>query len=94
MLFRSRVSRKGYPPALLYFDAESGLLQKLVSQIPEVGIQKVCEILFYEHKAFDGVTLPTRMRDERDKALCMELLSVNYEFRDRIDPKLLEKPKD
>jgi len=46
----------------------------------------------FDHKAFDGILLPTRITDVRDGVQILPENKVEYKFPEKIDLKEFEKP--
>jgi hypothetical protein len=87
-----QVQRKSRLTLNLYFDRESGLLVRTHGPHFETGIGKMREVLFSDHKSFDGLVLPTRFTDVRSGETVYPDNTIDYSFPSQIDPKEFGKP--
>jgi hypothetical protein len=87
-----KVSRKGHNDVKLYFDKASGLLVKIERRAREAGLQVDKEYVYSEHKAFDGVKLPTRQVEMLNGKTFTQLSSATYKFLDKVDAAAFDKP--
>jgi len=88
-----KVKQKNWPALYLFFEADSGLLVGLSAQVIEANTSIKRDIYFLDHKQFDGVMLPTRLREDRAGGLFLEWTKIDYQFLDKIDEALLKRPK-
>jgi hypothetical protein len=79
-------------PVKLYFDRQSGLLVRAYGRHREKGEIQIRDVLFYDHKSFEGVVLPTRIDDLRNGIALIVNNTVEYSFPSQIDPKDFENP--
>jgi len=88
-----RVSSKGGPDAVMYFDAETSLLVKiLVAEASQGGAKVKKEIYYTDHKEFGGVKLPTRQTEYLNGKKYSDVKEASYRFQDKVDDKLFQKP--
>ncbi len=87
-----QVQRKTGQLLNLYFDRQSGLLLRTYGPHTELRVQQTREVLFSDHKSFDGLMLPTHFTDKRDGSAVYPENTVDYTFPPRIDPAEFAKP--
>ena len=87
------VSRPDRPDASVYFDADSGLPVKLVVKVRKGAVDTPREIEVAGYRDFDGIQLPTRVTVSRSGRKIEDWTVQNYQFPDRLDDKLFQKPK-
>jgi hypothetical protein len=87
-----KVSRKGKPDAVLYFDRESGLLVKAAFRGRDTGLAVTKEFSYGGHKDFEGVMLPTKLTDRVNGKKLGEWTVTEYRFPASIDDSTFAKP--
>ncbi|MBY0522634.1 MAG: hypothetical protein K2R98_04525 [Gemmataceae bacterium] len=90
-----KVSRKGKPDVLLFFDKATGLLAK--SEFPVLsdelkGKEVKQETFFSEYKEVDGVKIPMKVVIKREGKVFVEAQLQDVKPLDKVDPKLFAKP--
>src|SRR5262245_11460377 len=87
-----RIGSKGHSSVNLYFDAESNLLVRSYHPVwIEDGRVQVRDVVLIDHKAFDGVKLPTKIVDKRD-GVSWNDCTAEYKFPKEIDAKEFARP--
>jgi hypothetical protein len=87
-----KVKRKDYPDVALYFDKASGLLVKADRKGREAGLLVRKEYYYKEHKAFDGVTLPTREEVWIEGRKFNDATGVTWKFLKSVNDDVFRKP--
>jgi hypothetical protein len=90
-----KVMQKDHHQIELDFDAQTNLLVRisLRRKLPQVDSLIDHQILLSNHKAFEGVQLPTRWMEINDSRLVMDLDTAEYRFPADIPMKLFAKPE-
>jgi hypothetical protein len=89
------VERKGYPDVNLYFDKESGLLQKAEFRVIDfsAGNQEVTQEMFFsDHKKVHGVMAPHQFKIKRDGKDFLEGEVSNVQVFDKLPANTFDKP--
>ncbi len=87
-----QVKRKGQPELHLYFLESGGLLVKIEREARVAGLKVDKEYLYSEHKAFDGVKLPTRQTVLINGKKFTEFTSSDISFPSKLDAKTFDRP--
>jgi hypothetical protein len=86
------VTHPGHGDVKLFFDKESGLLVKAERRGKEAGIVVTKEYLYGNHKAFDGVKLPTRYAELTNGKKFVDVSSATYKFLTHVDERTFARP--
>jgi hypothetical protein len=89
------VERKGYPEVNLYFNKESGLLQKAEFRVVDfsAGNQEVTQEMFFsDHKTVHGVMAPHQFKIKRDGKDFLEGEVSNVQVFEKLPANTFEKP--
>jgi hypothetical protein len=88
------VSAKGHRDVTLFFDKESSLLVKVMTDAWDEFADKDVpqEIIFADYKEKDGHKVFGKLTIKRDGKLFLEEELSGQKFLDKLDPKLFEKP--
>jgi hypothetical protein len=81
-----KVIHAGHPDHELYFDKDSGLLVKNVSQQTET--------YYRDYKDIEGVKQYTKLQVKRGGKQVAEVEFSDFEFHEKLDDKVFEKPTD
>ena len=86
--------QKGLPDVKLFFDDESHLLTRVSYEGKDAGVKVVKDFLLSDYKTFDGVQMPTRLREYHDRkpTPAIDLTIDKYTFQAKPDPKWFAKP--
>ena len=87
-----KISRRGWPDVWYYFDCDTHLLAKVAYRDKEAGVEVQKDMEFGEYKEFDGLKMPTKMVERRDRKPVFELEVAELTFPKEFDKKLFEKP--
>jgi hypothetical protein len=88
-----QVARKDSPNGRLFFDKKSGLLVKIARRAEVSGLAVNKEYFYSEHKAFNGVKMPTKEVILLDGTIKeSEVQFDSYKALPRVEDKLFEKP--
>jgi hypothetical protein len=87
-----KVDARGRPTVHLYFDKANGLLVKGVYTSREASNDVTREILFSDHKEFDGLRLPTKLVTSQFGRKIEEWTVDKYRFPEKIDAAVFAKP--
>jgi hypothetical protein len=87
-----KVARKGYEEVKLYFDKASHLLVKAERKAKEAGMAVDKELLFSEHKPFDGAVLPTKLTELTNGKKFLEATSIAYQFLGKVEEGTFARP--
>jgi hypothetical protein len=88
-----KVSSKGHRDVDLYFDKETGLLVKQVTQVKDDGGQEVTEETFPgEYKEVQGTKQAMKFTVKRDGKLYMEGEASEIQLSEKLDASLFAKP--
>jgi hypothetical protein len=88
-----KVTSKGHRDVDLYFDKETGLLVKSVTQVKDDGGQEVTEETFpSEYKEVQGTKQPMKFLVKRDGKLYIEGEASEVQLSEKLDASLFAKP--
>jgi hypothetical protein len=88
-----KVASEGHRDVDLYFDKETGLLAKIVTQATDDGGQLVSEeTLPSEYREFNGIKQPTKYSVKRDGKLYMETEVTEIQLVEKLDDSVFAKP--
>jgi hypothetical protein len=87
-----KVASKGQPEVKLYFDKRTGLLVKAEHKGKEAGLDVIKEYIFSDHKAFEGVKLPTKWLAMTNGKRVAEWVVTSYKFPEKFDAAVFGKP--
>jgi hypothetical protein len=87
------VSRKGYTTVRLFFDKETALPLKLELKASVGGKKETHDILLADYKEIGGLKVAMRLTARRNGKVFYEYEISDFKMVDRLDDKLLEKPK-
>jgi len=83
---------RGHGEVDLYFDKRSGLLTKVERKQREFGRTITKEIVFADHRDFQGAKLPTKQTELNDGKKFMEVTVGTYKFPGKIEDSVFAKP--
>lgn len=89
------VTRKDYPDVNLYFDKESGLLQKAEFRTVDaaMGNQEITQEMFFsDYKKVDGLMAPHKFKIKRDGKDFLEGEVSNIQTFDKLPANTFDKP--
>lgn len=88
-----KFTRKGMPEAKLFFDKETGLMLKTENSSKDKdGKESVHEVLYSDHKDFDGIPIARKVTRKQDGKVTQESEVVEFRVLDKLDAKLFQKP--
>jgi hypothetical protein len=87
-----KVFRRPYPEMTLYFDETTYLPRKMIYRGRESGVLMTKEMIYGGHKETGGLTLPTTQTTIVQGKEIYTWTEMTFEFPDRIDLKVFEKP--
>ncbi len=87
-----KAARKGFTELKLYFDKKSNLLVKIERRAIQAGLSVDKEYFFSDHKATDGVLMPTKQIETLNRQKFAETSSVTYKFLSKPDDSAFARP--
>src|SRR5262249_55187406 len=87
------VARKNYSTVRLYFDKETALPLKLEWKAPVEGKEETHDILLGDYKKVGGLKVAMKLTARRNAKVFYEYEMTDFRIVDRLDDKLLEKPR-
>jgi len=91
-----KVSHKGKPDVLLYFDKTTGLLAgseyKVHNFQNPMGMKVKQEASFSEYKEFQGCKVPTKIVLKHDGKLFVEAVMLDVKLAEKLDDSVFAKP--
>jgi hypothetical protein len=86
-------SRKGYTTVRLFFDKETALPRKLEWKASVEGKEESHDIVLSDYKEIGGLKVAMKLMARRKAKVFYEYEISDFKTIDRLDDKLLEKPK-
>jgi len=87
------ISRKNYSTVRLFFDKETALPLKLEWKASVKGKKETHDILLADYKEIGGLKVARKLTARRNGKVFYEYKISDFKTVDRLDDKLLEKPK-
>ncbi len=88
-----RVTRRAWPEVSLYFDEKTMLLRKQVFRSPEQGVTVTKEDYFEDYKNFDGINMPTKIRNFVGGVEMFSWEGLDYTFPASLEKEIFDKPQ-